>query len=261
VQLSEEGPLAGQVAIVTGASRGIGRAIASRLAQEGAAVAVNFRNAEGAALSLVEEIEARRGRAIAVQADVSDSAASQQLVETTLAKLGAVDILINNAGTARNRLVFEMQESDWMGVMRVNFGGVFNCTSAVIEHMSIARRGAIVNISSILSERAWVGAANYIASKAAINAYTRACALELGRFGVRVNAVLPGLVETDLVKDLLARERGRMGENSMRQEFVTPEQVAAAVAFLCGPDATGITGCLLIVDGGSSPSLRGRAPR
>jgi 3-oxoacyl-[acyl-carrier protein] reductase len=248
--------LEGKVALVTGAGRGIGRAIAAALAAEGAAVAVNYRSSRAGAEEAVAEIVAGGGRAIALEADVSDPAQAAGLVRETIAALGGLHILVNNAGITKDALIANMAPGDWLEVMRVNFGSVFNCTQAAIEHFMGEREGAIVNISSVMGERGWIGESNYSASKAAINAFTRCSGVELARFGIRVNAVLPGFVPTEMVKGLLRKDGGRgvLQQIPMRS-FAAPEDVAGAVVFLAGPDSRYMTGSLLTVDGGSGSIL------
>jgi 3-oxoacyl-[acyl-carrier protein] reductase len=248
--------LAGQAALVTGASRGIGRAIAIRLAAEGARVAVNYNASADAAHTVVKEIEAAGGTAVAIGGDVSDPDAATAVVERAKADLGGLHILVNNAGIARDGLIYNLGPNDWVDVMRVNFGGVFNCTRAVMEHFMSERAGAIVNVSSVMGERGWIGESNYAASKGAINAFTRCSALELAKFGVRVNAVLPGFTPTDLVAGLLGKDTGRAIKQQIPlREFATPEQVASVVLFLASSDAAYLTGELVRADGGAAAAL------
>lgn len=179
--------LADRVALVTGASRGIGRAAALLLAEQGAAVAVNYRSGAEEAEAVVAEITAAGGKAVALGADVSDPEAAAALIEQTIGALGGLHVLVNNAGIARDGLIFDMNPGDWVEVMRTNFGGVFNCTRSAMGHFMAQRDGVIVNVSSVMGQRGWIGQANYSASKAAINAFTQCSAIELARFGVRVN--------------------------------------------------------------------------
>jgi 3-oxoacyl-[acyl-carrier protein] reductase len=248
--------LQGRVALVTGGSRGIGRATALRLADEGAAVGVNYRKDAERAQEVVREIEARDGRAVAVQGDVSDFAQAQSVVAKTIADLGGLHVLVNNAGIARDALLFSMEPEDWLTVMTVNFGGVFNCTKAAIDHFAGQREGVIVNMSSMMGERGWTGESNYAASKGAINAFTRCCAVELARFGIRVNAVLPGFVPTDLVSELLDKDGGKSIKRQVPlRGFPSAEDVAQAAVYLAGPRSGFITGTLLPVDGGVGGQL------
>jgi len=253
--------LEGQVALVTGASRGIGRAIAQALAAEGASVAVNYRSGRAEALELVKEIEAGGGKALPVEGDVADFERAKDVVQQTIDGLGGLDILVNNAGIAKNALIFNMEPSDWVDVMRVNFGGVFNCTKAVMGHYMARGSGVIVNVSSVMGERGWIGESNYAASKGAVNAFTRCCAMELARFGVRVNAVLPGFAPTGLVAELMEKDGGKgIRRQIPMRSFATVDQVAQAVVFLAGPGSSYMTGSLMPVDGGASTALGLGAP-
>ncbi|WNI31143.1 3-oxoacyl-ACP reductase family protein [Streptomyces sp. ITFR-6] len=244
--------LEGRAALVTGGSRGIGRAIALRLA----AVAVNYRSRKDEAERTVEEITALGGRAIALQADVADPGAAQRLVDETTAGLGGLHILVNNAGVARDGLIFDQSPEDWWEVLRVNIGGVYHCTRAAAGHFMSQRDGNIINISSVMGEGGWIGQSNYSASKGAVNSFTRVAAVELARFEVRVNAVLAGFTETELIGGLLEKDGGRSIKRQLPlREFATPEQVAGAVSFLAGEDSSYITGELLRVDGGWAGQL------
>ncbi|MEP7104895.1 MAG: SDR family NAD(P)-dependent oxidoreductase [Chloroflexota bacterium] len=248
--------LEGRVALVTGGSRGIGRATVLALAREGAAVAINFLSQAAAAEQLAAEITREGGRALAFQADVASAEQAQALVGRTIAELGGLHVLVNNAGVARDALIYELQPEAWQQVMRVNFGGVVNCTCAVMEHMMSRQEGVIVNVSSVMAERAWVGNACYSASKAAVNAFTRSAALELARFGVRVNGVLAGFVPTDMSAPLLQRDGGRgIVRHIPLRTFATPEDVARAIVFLADPASAHVTGSMVTVDGGSSAVL------
>jgi 3-oxoacyl-[acyl-carrier protein] reductase len=253
--------LAGRVALVTGASRGIGAAIAERLARDGAAVAVNYRTGRSEAEAVVDRIRADGGRAVAIAGDVSDFADAERLVAGTIEALGGLHVLVNNAGIARDALIYNMGPSDWLDVMSVNFGGTFNCTKAAIGHFMTQREGAIVNVSSVMGERGWTGESNYAASKAAINAFTRCSAIELARFGIRVNAILPGFAPTDLVAGLMSRENGKgVRKQIPMRAFAELDDVARVAAFLAGPDAAYMTGSLLTVDGGAAAVLGIGAP-
>ncbi|MGW2592410.1 3-oxoacyl-ACP reductase family protein [Streptomyces sp. NPDC001515] len=248
--------LEGRAALVTGGSRGIGRAIALRLAADGAAVAVNYRSRKDEAERTVEDITALGGRAIALRADVSDPDEAQRLVDEAKDGLGGLHILVNNAGVARDGLLFDQAPEDWWEVLKVNVGGVYHCTRAVAAHFMSQREGNVVNISSVMGEGGWVGQSNYSASKGAVNAFTRAAAIELSRFEVRVNAVLAGFTATDLIGGLLEKDGGRSIKRQLPlREFATPEQVAGAVSFLAGEDSGYITGELLRVDGGWAAQL------
>ncbi len=247
------GVLGGRVAVVTGGSGGIGQAICRDLARRGACVALTYRKHDRAALALVEQIAMHGGQALAVPADVARHDDVKALIEQVLDTLGGLHILVNNAGIAHDALIYNMSPDSWFDVMRVNFGGVFNCTQLVLEHFMAQRSGVIVNISSPLADRAWVGTAAYAASKAAVNAFTRSCALEFGRFGVRVNAVAPGFVPTELTSSATGSSRGtRMLSKIPLRACATPEDIAKVVGFLASDDAAYMTGSVVVVDGGGS---------
>jgi len=248
--------LNGRTALVTGGSRGIGRAIAQVLASEGAAVAVNYRSGKEKAEEVVKEITAKGGRAVALPGDVADYAQAKTLIEQTVKELGGLHILINNAGIAKDGLIFNLEPEDWLAVMRVNFGGVFNCTKAAMGHFMAQRDGVIVNVSSVMGERGWIGESNYAASKGAVNAFTRCCAMELARFGVRINAILPGFSPTELVAGLTQKDGGKgIKKQIPMRDFGTVEEIARVAVFLAGPDSGYMTGALVPVDGGASTAL------
>lgn len=248
--------LTDRVALVTGGSRGIGAATAKLLAAQGAAVAVNYRTGSDAAKAVVEEITDAGGTALALGGDVSDPDQAKDLVDRTVAELGGLHILVNNAGIARDGLIFDMQPAAWLEVMTINFGGVFNCTQAASGHFMSQGDGVIVNVSSVMGERGWVGQANYSASKGAINAFTYCSAVELARFGVRVNAVLPGFSPTDLIGDLIANGGGKRLERQIpMRKLAEVDQVAEVIAFLAGPGSAYMTGELVRVDGGFGAQL------
>lgn len=244
-----------RVALVTGGSRGIGRAICLALAAEGAAVAVNYRSGESAAREVVKEIEADGGRAVAVPGDVADFADAERMVQQAVEELGGLHILVNNAGVAKDALIFNMEPADWLSVMNTNFGGVFNCTKAALGHFMSQRDGVIVNVSSVMGERGWIGESNYAASKGAVNAFTRCAAVELARFNVRVNAVLPGFVPTDLVTGLVEKSGKEIRKQIPLRELGQVGDVAATVTFLAGSGARYMTGVLMPVDGGAAATL------
>jgi 3-oxoacyl-[acyl-carrier protein] reductase len=212
-------------------------------------VAVNYRSGEAQAQEVVAAIHERGGRAAAIGGDVSDYAQAEAAVKETVAQLGGLHILVNNAGIAKDALIYNMDPEEWLDVMRVNFGGTFNCTKAALGTFMSQREGAIVNISSVMGERGWTGESNYAASKGAINAFTRCCAVEFARFGIRVNAVLPGFAPTD--KD---GGKGITKQIPMKR-FGTVQEVARTAVFLAGADSSHMTGALLTVDGGVSAQV------
>ncbi|MBQ4405214.1 MAG: 3-oxoacyl-[Selenomonadaceae bacterium] len=242
--------LSGKVAFVTGASRGIGRAIALRLAADGAKVALNFASNSAKAEAVKAEIEAAGGAAMLMQGDVAKFEVVTELIKKVVNEWGRLDILINNAGITRDNLLLKMSEDDFDRVINTNLKGVFNCTKAVTKLMMKQRGGRIINMSSVVGLKGNISQANYAAAKAGIIGFTKSAAQELASRGVTVNAVAPGFINTDMtaalsekVKEVLLQEipAGRMG---------TPEDVANAVAFLVSDEAAYITGQVLSVDGG-----------
>ena len=241
--------LTGQVAVVTGASRGIGRAIALKLAGEGAAVVVTATSVEGARRT-ADEIAAAGGKALALKVDVSVAAEVEGLVKETQAAFGRLDILVNNAGITRDGLIMRMKESDWDAVIDVNLKGAFNCTREASKLMSKARYGRIVNVSSVVGEMGNAGQANYCASKAGMIGLTKSVAKELARRNVTVNAVAPGFIETDMTQELSDKARESLQEQIPMGRLGASDDVAAAVLFLVSGGAAYITGHVLSVNGG-----------
>jgi 3-oxoacyl-[acyl-carrier protein] reductase len=233
--------LEGKTALVTGASRGIGRAIASSLADAGASVVVAYHSGADEAEALAEEIGGR-----AVQADVADAVSAAKLVE----EAGDLDVLVNNAGVTRDGLLVRMSDDDWSTVIETNLASVFYTCRAAVRGMMRKRTGAIVNISSIVGIHGNWGQTNYAASKAGIIGFTKALARELGSRNVRANVVVPGYVKTRLTDVLPEDATKAMLDNTPLGRLGDPEDVAGAVRFLCSEEAAFITGAVLLVDGG-----------
>ena len=248
--------LEGKVALVTGGSRGIGRAVAEALAAEGAAVGVNYRSGKEQAEEVVAGISDGGGKAAAIPGDVAEYEQAQAMVKQTVDELGGLNILVNNAGIAKDDLIYNMDAGLWLEVMKVNFGGTFNCTKAALDVFMRERDGVIVNMSSVMGDRGWTGESNYAASKGAVNAFTRCCAVEFARFGIRVNAVLPGFAPTDMVAGLMEKDGGKgIKKQIPMKTFASVEEVAAAALFLAGPESSAMTGSLITVDGGVSTQV------
>ncbi|MFS8640149.1 MAG: 3-oxoacyl-[acyl-carrier-protein] reductase [Symbiobacteriaceae bacterium] len=242
--------LSTQVAIVTGATGGLGRAISLALAREGAAVVVNYARSAERAAELVEEITAQGGEALAVQADVGTPEGAEALVKAALDRFGRVDILVNNAGINRDALIVRMKESDWDDVLHTNLKGAFLCIKAVARPMMKARYGRIINIGSVAGLAGNVGQANYAAAKAGLVGLTRAAARELGSRNITVNCIAPGAIDAGMLLELTEEQRNSFLRQIPLERFGRPEDVAAAVVFLAGPGAAYITGQTIAVDGG-----------
>jgi 3-oxoacyl-[acyl-carrier protein] reductase len=233
--------LEGKTALVTGASRGIGKAIAVELARAGATVAIGYRSGGEEAEAVADEIGGR-----AIQADVSDAGEARRLVE----EAGDVDVLVNNAGITRDGLLMRMSDDDWRAVLDTNLGGVFHTCRAASRGMLRRRSGSIVNLSSIVGVHGNPGQTNYGAAKAGIIGFTKSLARELGGRGVRANVVAPGYIDTRLTQELPGELKDAMLQSTPLGRFGSPEDVAGAVRFLCSDEASFITGEVLLVDGG-----------
>ena len=241
--------LSNKVAIVTGAGRGIGRAVALKLAGAGAAVVVSD-ILEEEAKAVAKEIKSAGGQSLVCLADVSSSADVTGMVEETLAAFGRIDILVNNAGIARDQLLLRMSEEDWDKVIAVDLKSVFLCTKAVLRHMLKARWGRVISLASIAGLIGNPGQANYSSAKAGIIGFTRTVAREVGSHGVTVNAVAPGFIETDMTRQMKEERRQEIKKYIPLDRFGTPEDVAEAVAFLASEEAGYITGQVLSINGG-----------
>ena len=242
--------LTDRVAVVTGSSRGIGSAIALKLASLGSKVVVNYSSSEDAANEVVQQIAAEGGEAIAVQADVRDAEQAKRLINTSLDKYGQLDILVNNAGITRDALLMRMKEDDWDIVIETNLKGTFNCTKVAQRPMIRQRYGRIINITSVSGVAGQVGQANYSASKAGIIGFTKALARELGARNITVNAVAPGYVVTDQTADLPQELIDYILELTPMRRPGEAEEIANVVAFLASEEASYVSGQVLGVDGG-----------
>ncbi|KQL39458.1 3-oxoacyl-ACP reductase [Bacillus sp. FJAT-25509] len=242
--------LNGKVALVTGGSRGIGRAIALTLAKNGANVVVNYSGNEAAALKVVEEITALGVKAICYKANVSNGEEVAALVKNTVDEFGSIDILVNNAGITRDGLLLRMKDADWDDVIDTNLKGVFNCIKAAAKFMTRQRNGRIINISSVVGQIGNPGQMNYVAAKAGVLGLTKTAAKELATRNITVNAIAPGFIETDMTNELNEQIRTQMLSNIPLQSFGQPEDIANAVVFLAMDASRYITGQTINVDGG-----------
>ncbi|MEK5531154.1 3-oxoacyl-[acyl-carrier-protein] reductase [Viridibacillus sp. FSL R5-0468] len=242
--------LEGKTAVVTGASRGIGRAIALELAEQGARVVVNYSGSQSKAEEVVAEITGNGGEAIAVQANVADADEVTALMKAATDTFGSLDILVNNAGITRDNLLMRMKERDWDDVMNTNLKGVFLCTKAVSRQMMKQRAGRIINVASIVGVSGNAGQANYVAAKAGVIGLTKTTAKELAARNIYVNAVAPGFIATEMTDELPAEVKDQMLGQIPLAKLGDPKDVAKVVLFLASDDASYITGQTIHVDGG-----------
>jgi 3-oxoacyl-[acyl-carrier protein] reductase len=242
--------LSGKVALVTGGSRGIGRSICTHLAEQGAAVAINYNQSADRAEDLRQKIEASGGKAITVHADVRKPEDVERMVKETVAGLGRLDVLVNNAGFNRDTLILRMSLADWDEVMELNLRAVFLCTKAVLRTMMKQRWGRVINIGSVSGLAGNAGQANYAAAKAGLVGFTRAVAREMGSRNVTANLVMPGLVITELTKDIRQEIIDGVNQRLLVDRMGKPEDISACVVYLASDEAEYITGQVLSVDGG-----------
>jgi 3-oxoacyl-[acyl-carrier protein] reductase len=239
-----------RVAIITGASRGIGQAIALEFAREGADVIVNYLNRADEAEAVVEEIIRQGRKAVAFQADVRNETEVRRMVRMAITSFGRIDILIPNAGQVRDQLTASMTLDQWETVIQTNLRGPFLCIREALPQMIVQKSGCIINISSVAAERGSRGHSNYVAAKGGINAFTRSLAVELAPKGIRVNAISPGVIETNMTKRIRQLAEGEILAQIPLKRIGNPKDVALAACFLASEDASYITGEILHVDGG-----------
>jgi 3-oxoacyl-[acyl-carrier protein] reductase len=248
--IEQQLPLAGKIALVTGSSQGIGRATAKRLALSGADIVINYRSKANAAAEVKASIEDMGRRCIAIQADVSQEEDVTRLFAEANESLGPITILVNNAGTTRDKLILQMSLADFEYVVDTNLRSTFLCTKAALRGMMRTRWGRIVNVSSPAALLGSAGQANYSASKAAIIAFTLSTAREMASRNITANAIAPGFIPTELTSILTEQQRQYLLDNTPVGRFGEPEEIAAAINFFCSPEAAFITGQILCVDGG-----------
>ena len=242
--------LIGKTALVTGASRGIGREIALELARQGANVVVNYAGSEAKAYEVVEEIKGIGREAIAIQCDVSNNESVTDMVKATIDHFGKIDILVNNAGITRDNLLMRMKENEWDDVININLKGVFLCTKAVTRQMMKQRNGRIINISSVVGVSGNPGQANYVAAKAGVIGLTKTSAKELASRGITVNAIAPGFITTEMTDQLTEDIQNEMLKMIPLAQFGEPKDIANSVVFLASDDSRYITGQTIHVNGG-----------
>lgn len=242
--------LGGKIALVTGASRGIGRAVAIELAKEGAAVAINYAGNKAAAEEVQSIITEMGGKAMIIQADVSDEKAATDMVEEVIKQFGGIDILVNNAGITRDGLFIRMKEEDWNAVINTNLTGIFNCTKVAAKYMMKKRAGKIINMSSVSGIMGNVGQTNYAAAKAGVIGFTKSLAREMAGRGITVNAVAPGFIATDMTAAMTEKAQEHVLASIPLGKMGEPKNIADAVVFLASDKASYITGQVIHVDGG-----------
>ena len=249
--------LKGKVALVTGGSRGIGRAIAKRFAAEGARVAIVYQRSRESADELIGEITKAGGEALAIQADVRSAEAADKAVQEVLEKWERIDILVNNAGVVRDTLFVSMEPSEWQEVIETNLGGAFNFSHAVTRQMMLQRSGKIINMSSVAAEHGGRGQVNYAASKGGINSLTRALACELASRKITVNAIAPGMIETEMSEAVRTLAGDKILPMIPLKRYGQPEDIAGVALFLASAESDYMTGQVLTVDGGLGLGGRG----
>ncbi|WP_034600862.1 3-oxoacyl-[acyl-carrier-protein] reductase [Clostridiisalibacter paucivorans] len=242
--------LEGKVALITGGSRGIGKSIALKLASLGANVIINYSSNETKANKVVDEIKELGSEGIAIKADVSNVEQAKNLIDEALSKFNKIDILVNNAGITKDNLIMRMTEEDWDLVLDINLKGSFNVTKSIIRKMIKQKHGSIINISSIVGLTGNAGQCNYSASKAGIIGLTKSLAKEVGKKNIRVNAIAPGFIETDMTDKLPDKIKAEYIKGIALNKLGQPDDVANAVAFLASDYAKYITGQVIVVDGG-----------
>ncbi len=245
--MADNGP---RVVLVTGGSRGIGKAIAGVFAGDGCTVVINFSKSLEEAEAVMKDLSAKSDSIYIEKADVSDPAQAKRMMDNVVSRFGKIDVLVNNAGITRDGLLMLMSDEDWNDVISTNLTGVFNCSRAATTHMIYQRSGVIINVSSLSGISGLSGQANYAAAKGGVISFTRALSKELAQFGIRVNAVAPGVIETELLESLNERtKKGYLSAIPLKR-FGKPHEVATAVRFLASDDASYITGETICVTGG-----------